>query len=120
MGAKAGLMPTDTNVTEYLAACAPNDEHTCIASDPDACYCQVLEFHAGDLVPRIACPHEVDNVTELANVEGTVIHQAYLGSCTGGRYNDLASAAAILKTTTKKRHAIAGFSGLATYVVARQ
>ena len=45
----------------------------------------------------VACPHQVDNVTEVANVTETSIHQAYIGSCTGGRYYDLAKAAELLK-----------------------
>lgn len=45
----------------------------------------------------VACPHQVDNVTEAENVSDTSIHQAYIGSCTGGRYHDLEEAAALLK-----------------------
>ena len=54
MGAKAGLMPPDAKVTEYLAMRKAPDTYTCVASDPDAHYCQVLEFHADELGPQIA------------------------------------------------------------------
>ena len=49
------------------------------------------------LIPQVACPHEVDNVTDVTNVVGKKIHQAYIGSCTNGRYNDLKRAAELLK-----------------------
>ena len=50
-----------------------------------------------NLVRWLLVLHEVDNVTEAENMKNVVIHQAYIGSCTGGRYNDLLVAAQILK-----------------------
>ncbi|MCX7781788.1 MAG: 3-isopropylmalate dehydratase large subunit [Negativicutes bacterium] len=97
MGAKVGLMAPDGKVVEYLKQRGINDGYTLVNSDADAQYCKTYKFSATDLVPVVACPHEVDNVTEIMNVEGTSIHQAYLGSCTGGRYYDLVAAARILK-----------------------
>ncbi|MBQ1515005.1 MAG: 3-isopropylmalate dehydratase large subunit, partial [Lachnospiraceae bacterium] len=47
--------------------------------------------------PQVACPHAVDNVSAVTDLEKTRVHQVYIGSCTGGRYSDLAAAAAILK-----------------------
>lgn len=97
MGAKAGLMAPDAKVVEYLKARGITEGYTLFASDPDAVYCATYRFDASKLEPVIACPHEVDNVTELSNVKGQVINQAYIGSCTGGRYNDLVAAARVLK-----------------------
>jgi homoaconitase/3-isopropylmalate dehydratase large subunit len=45
----------------------------------------------------VACPHSVDNVKPLSQVRGTPIDQAFLGSCTNARLDDLAAAAAILE-----------------------
>jgi len=45
----------------------------------------------------IACPHTVDNVKPLSEVRGTHIDQAFLGTCTNGRLDDLAAAAGVLK-----------------------
>lgn len=97
MGAKAGLMAPDAKVAEYLAARGIKDGYTFYSSDADARYCAVYDFQAEALTPVVACPHEVDNVTEIGNVKSTVIHQAYIGSCTGGRYHDLEAAAHILQ-----------------------
>lgn len=97
MGAKVGLMIPDEKTKEFLYAhnvLYKNDE---LQSDPDAKYFNEYIYDAVQLEPLIACPHQVDNVTEVINVTEVPIHQAYIGSCTGGRYNDLACAAEILK-----------------------
>ncbi|SDF70400.1 3-isopropylmalate dehydratase large subunit [Sporolituus thermophilus] len=95
-GAKTGLMAPDNKVFAYLESIgAPKG--TPMYSDPDAEYAQKFEFNADTLVPQIALPHEVDKVVDITEAEGEVIHQAYLGSCTNGRYPDLVEAAKILK-----------------------
>lgn len=95
-GAKNGIIPCDDITRAYL------DQHhipegTVFSSDPDAEYCASYSFNAEELVPLCACPHEVDNVTEIENVTDVAIHQAYIGSCTGGRFNDLKMAADLLR-----------------------
>ncbi len=47
--------------------------------------------------PQIACPHSPDNVKSIEEVEGIEIDQAFIGSCTNGRLEDLREAAKILK-----------------------
>ncbi|ELV7528230.1 3-isopropylmalate dehydratase large subunit [Edwardsiella ictaluri] len=98
MGAKAGLMSVDALTEAYLAAQGiGRDAYTVYPPDDDAIYVRQLRFAAPALAPQIACPHNVDNVTDIDNVAGTRIDQAYLGSCTGGRYSDLAAAADLLR-----------------------
>ena len=95
MGAKVGLMPTDEITREYLAQRGISD-YPVFQSDADAVYCERFDFDASTLAPQVACPHGVDQVTEATNVREP-IHQAYLGSCTGGRLNDIRQAAQLLK-----------------------
>ncbi len=97
MGAKAGIIPADDKTKDYLLNRGINDGYEIYKSDNDAKYCDTLYFKAEELEPVVSCPNEVDNVTEIKNVEGTPIHQAYIGSCTGGRYNDLLQASNVLK-----------------------
>lgn len=95
-GAKNGIMPYDAVTKAYLEQVnAPAG--TVFESDLDAQYIQRLEFNAQQLEPLCACPHEVDNVTEIRKVGKVAIHQAYIGSCTGGRYHDLKLAAELLR-----------------------
>lgn len=68
-----------------------------LAADADAAYGHSLSYDLTDLAPQIACPHFVDNVKDISAAEGTRIDQAFLGSCTNGRLDDLAVGAHILK-----------------------
>lgn len=65
--------------------------------DGEGVYEKELEFEVSDLSPQVACPHTVDNVKNIEDVEGKEINQAVLGSCTNGRIEDLRIAAQILK-----------------------
>lgn len=96
-GAKAGLIGYDSVTADYLKQFGVNDNFSWVNADPDAEYSAVYNFDASALVPQVACPHEVDNVVDLPELEPVTIDQAYIGSCTGGRYNDLARAAEFLK-----------------------
>jgi 3-isopropylmalate/(R)-2-methylmalate dehydratase large subunit len=65
--------------------------------DENAVYAAVHHYRAADLEPYVACPHSVDNVVPLSAVAGTRVQQAFLGTCTNGRLEDLAAAAAIIR-----------------------
>ena len=96
MGAKNSYIPVDDKTLTYLSDRARHDFEP-VLPDPDAAYLQILEIDAGSLEPMIACPHTVDNVKPLSEVAGTKVDQAFLGTCTNGRLEDLASAAEILR-----------------------
>jgi 3-isopropylmalate/(R)-2-methylmalate dehydratase large subunit len=49
------------------------------------------------LEPQVACPSSVDNVKPISEVGNVPIEQAFIGSCTNGRIEDLRLAAEILK-----------------------
>lgn len=65
--------------------------------DADATYAATHHYRAAELEPSIACPHSVDKVVPLSAVAGTLVQQAFLGTCTNGRLEDLAAAAAIIR-----------------------
>jgi 3-isopropylmalate/(R)-2-methylmalate dehydratase large subunit len=64
--------------------------------DVDATYLAEYEFDASILEPQIACPHAVDKVQPLSLVSGVKVDQAFIGTCTNGRLEDIAVAAQIL------------------------
>jgi 3-isopropylmalate/(R)-2-methylmalate dehydratase large subunit len=97
-GATAGIIPPDEETLSYLRNEAQvREDLPLIAPDPDARYCDTFEFNVSDLSPQLACPHSVDNVVSVSEREGTRIDQVVIGSCTNGRYEDLAAAAAVVK-----------------------
>jgi 3-isopropylmalate/(R)-2-methylmalate dehydratase large subunit len=67
-----------------------------LAPDPDAPYLAEYEFDVSIIEPQIACPHTVDNVQPLSAVAGTRVQQAFIGTCTNGRLEDIAVAAQIV------------------------
>ena len=66
---------------------------------PDAGAGAAVEFHyeAADLETYVACPHSMDNVAPLSQIAGTRIQQAFLGTCTNGRLEDIAAATAVIR-----------------------
>ena len=96
-GAKAGLIAADTITESYLKEHGYSKQISFLRSDSDAHFYQSLDYDAESLEPMIACPHNVDNVTPITEMEHVKINQAYIGSCTGGRITDLRIAAQILK-----------------------
>ena len=69
-------------------------------TDPDFVYSETYVFDVSAMEPMVSCPSSVENVHTLAETvsAGPIpIHQAYLGSCTNGRTEDLAVAADILR-----------------------
>ncbi len=97
-GATSGIVPPDKETLRYLKEEAGVKEKIEVLSpDPDAVYDHVIEIDVSTLVPQIACPHMVDNVKRIDEVEGKKIDQIVIGSCTNGRLDDLAIAAKILK-----------------------
>jgi 3-isopropylmalate/(R)-2-methylmalate dehydratase large subunit len=96
MGAKNSYLPPDDAVIEYLEGRAQR-KYEPLHPDPGARYAHSIELDAGAVEPMVACPHTVDNVKGLHEVQGTRIQQAFIGTCTNGRYEDLVAAAGILR-----------------------
>ncbi len=96
-GAKTGLIEADNKTEAFLKEIGCTKPYYPMQSDPDAAYKSKLSYRAEDLVPQVACPHEVDNVCDVKGVAGTRIDRVYIGSCTGGRLTDLMAAAKILE-----------------------
>jgi 3-isopropylmalate/(R)-2-methylmalate dehydratase large subunit len=95
MGAKNSYLLPDQVVFDYLEGRAKR-AYESIFPDPDAQYAIEKTVDASIIEPMIACPHTVDHVKPLSEVVGTPINQAFLGTCTNGRLEDLAQAARVL------------------------
>jgi 3-isopropylmalate/(R)-2-methylmalate dehydratase large subunit len=96
MGAKAGVIEPDQKTVDYVKS-RTDKPFTAFKSDPNATYERTVNFAVSELEPQVAVPHSVDNVKPVSEVEGTYVDQAFIGSCTNGRIEDLREAAKILK-----------------------
>jgi 3-isopropylmalate/(R)-2-methylmalate dehydratase large subunit len=96
MGAKNSFIPPDEKTLQYLQGRAKRPFEP-IDPDPDAEYARIVEFDAESIEPLVACPHTVDNVRPLSEASGKKINQAFLGTCTNGRLEDIAMAAEVVK-----------------------
>ena len=95
-GAKTAIMEYDNKVEQWLRN-KTKVKYNPVYADSDALYAQKIKVDVSVLTPQISCPHSVDNVSPIEKVAGTVIQQAFIGSCTNGRLTDIAIAASILE-----------------------
>jgi len=92
MGGKAGIVEADKATEKYLAERIPGFKlDPKWKSDKDAIFSESKQYDVSDLSPQVACPHNVDNVKSVEEVEGTKIDQVFVGSCTNGRLRTLRS-----------------------------
>jgi homoaconitase/3-isopropylmalate dehydratase large subunit len=97
MGAKNAVCVPDSKVVDYARKHARRSGWEPVWSDKDAEYFSEIYYRLDDMVPAVAKPGKVDNYAPVKDVEGTKIDQAFLGTCTNARLEDLRSAAAVLK-----------------------
>lgn len=95
MGAKTSYIQPDEITLEFLNSKVMRD-YKIYTTDQGYKYTAEHTFDVSDLKPQVAAPHSVDNVSNISDYSGTPINQAFLGTCTGGRVEDLAVAAKIL------------------------
>jgi 3-isopropylmalate/(R)-2-methylmalate dehydratase large subunit len=100
IGAKFAFFEADQKTLDYLLKYVKEGAKKRVGifkADPDARYEQVFEIDVSRLEPQVAFPHDVGNVRPISGVGEIKANQAFLGSCTNGRLEDLEIAAAILK-----------------------
>lgn len=100
-GAKSTMIIPDHQVIEFFKQQGRPVEDNALMSalkESEQAPCQTeIKVDLEPLEPLVACPHYVDNVRPLKEIEGLTIHQAFLGSCTNGRIEDFREGAALLK-----------------------
>ena len=104
-GGTSGICMPDRTTAEYLWPFIKDnydsiesavEEFNKWHSDPDARYLNKLEIDVSDMVPQITYGYKPDEVKDVTDMEGVVIDQVYIGSCTNGRIEDLRDAARVL------------------------
>lgn len=113
-GAKSSYIRPDGKTKAYLMAArernasngkpigihegdAPEVTQLQLFPDDGAAYAERYHYKAAELEPTVSCPHSVDNVSPLSAVAGTEVQQAFIGTCTNGRLEDIAEAAKVAR-----------------------
>jgi 3-isopropylmalate/(R)-2-methylmalate dehydratase large subunit len=99
MGAKNGIIEPDETTRKFLKGRTTKHlmAFETLKSDEDASYDKIVNIDVTDLTPQIAYPSSVDNVKPASEMNNVNVEQAFIGSCTNGRIEDLRAAAEILK-----------------------
>ncbi|MFN2226704.1 MAG: 3-isopropylmalate dehydratase large subunit [Anaerolineae bacterium] len=97
MGGIIGLIPPSDEVLAYCRQRTGRDDFLKIEADPGVEYTREVEIDVSDLEPLVACPPKPDNVRPVREVAGTKIDSVFIGSCTNGRFQDLAAVASAVE-----------------------
>ncbi|MDO4548931.1 MAG: 3-isopropylmalate dehydratase large subunit [Clostridia bacterium] len=96
MGAKTAYMQPNVQVLDYVAQRAVWP-YQVMETDKDFKYSASYSFNVENLTPQISVPSSVENVVSIEEIGHVEVNQGFIGSCTGGRLEDIAVAADILK-----------------------
>jgi len=96
MGGKCGIVEPDDKVKDYLQA-RSLFPFTFVKGDDKAQFFKILEYNVSKLEPVVSIPYSVDNVKPVSEIGYVSIDQAFIGSCTNGRLEDLRIAAKIMR-----------------------
>ena len=95
-GAKNGIIEADEKTIDYLHQRGATNLKQ-IKSDEDANYSKIFEYEASEIEPTVAKPFSPENITVVRDLSSIELDKAYIGSCTGAKYEDLLAAAKVLK-----------------------
>ncbi len=96
IGAKTAYMQPNQKVLDYVTKRSVRPFEVQFTDD-DFIYTENHLFEVSKLSPQLAVPHSVDNVQSIEMVQNFKVDQGFIGTCTGGRIEDIAAAAKILK-----------------------
>ncbi len=96
LGVTTSLFPSDKVAYEFMKAQGREKDWVELVPDEDAEYDGVMEINLDEIEPMVAQPSMPDKVIKIKDLEKTILHQVFIGSCTNASYSDLAKAAAIL------------------------
>lgn len=103
LGAQVGLIAPDNKIANFLVEKGIDPgEWEKYFTDENTKGIEKHDFNANTLEPQVAKPHSPSNSLSVNSIENTKIEVAYIGACTGAKYEDLRIAAKILKN--KKIH----------------
>ncbi|MBC3798110.1 aconitate hydratase [Acetobacterium tundrae] len=100
LGATTSVFPSDEMTKKFLEAQGRGTDFKPLAADTDAVFDEAVKVDMDHLEPLTACPHSPDKVVKISEIEGMVIDQVAIGSCTNSSWLDLMKVAEILRGKT--------------------
>ncbi|XP_047311765.1 3-isopropylmalate dehydratase large subunit, chloroplastic-like isoform X2 [Impatiens glandulifera] len=100
-GGKNGVVPADSTTHEYLKD-RTSVPYEAFYSDDQARFLSEYRFDVSKLEPLVAKPHSPDNRALARECKDVKIDRVYIGSCTGGKYEDFLAAAKVFLASGKK------------------
>jgi 3-isopropylmalate/(R)-2-methylmalate dehydratase large subunit len=109
LGAKCSYVDPDEAVFDFLAqrlarrtGCAPTEAAVRVRAhavfpDEGAEYLERHVLDASTLEPLVACPHAVDRTVKVSELADVRVDQAFLGTCTNGRLEDIEAARRVVR-----------------------
>ncbi|MBE44927.1 MAG: aconitate hydratase [Thaumarchaeota archaeon] len=97
LGATTSIFPSDENTRDYFRRQDREQNWKLSTADPDAWYDENIEINLSELEPMMACPGSPDNIKKVSDVQGIEVQQVLIGSCTNSNYQELMTAAHLLK-----------------------
>lgn len=95
-GGKNGIFPVDDLTINYLKEHGSRP-YRVFEADEDAEYDETYTIDLSRLKPTVSFPHLPENTHTVDTVDDIKIDQVVIGSCTNGRFEDLKTAALIMK-----------------------
>jgi homoaconitase/3-isopropylmalate dehydratase large subunit len=96
VGAKTAIAPADSTFGAWSPECGGLAGDAC-RSDPDANFQSAIDVDVGEIPPLVSGPDRVESARDVEEFDDVRIHQAFIGTCTNGRLEDLIAASWILK-----------------------
>ena len=102
LGATTSLFPSDEITLAFMKQQKRQKNWKKLVADENAQYDETIEINLSKIEPLIALPHSPDNVKKVSEVEGVIVNQVAIGSCTNSSLSDMLLVAKVLKN--KKVH----------------
>jgi len=98
LGAQTGLITPDKTTESWLQSVGVKaGGWEGLHTDPEAETIAHHVYDAATLEPQVAAPHSPANAMPAGEARDTTINVAYIGACTGAKYEDLKAAASIIE-----------------------
>jgi 3-isopropylmalate/(R)-2-methylmalate dehydratase large subunit len=97
MGAIALLFPPSADVIAHCRRATGRSDWEPVFPDEGAAYLRTETVDLSGVVPLVSRPGHPEDAVPISEVRGRKVDSVFIGSCTNGRFEDLAEAAEVLR-----------------------